>query len=228
MKRDGRRGLLRQSLGKGGFTLIELIIVIAIIMTLAALLMTAADAARRSAKISKTNAIIDLLADACDRYWAQYRDYPYPNPDYVGVGSSHLGNIAAFQTAYFKNGGWTDEAFDIALVYILKQPRTPEPLINVQQGWFKQPDTPMTGPDGLPLFKVLDGFGNVIKVVRLDPLKYDATTNLDPTSQAFSQAGVFIWFMSNGADGKLGTYDWNNNLPVDKDAKDNISRYIRR
>jgi|GEM_PF-2387202 prepilin-type N-terminal cleavage/methylation domain-containing protein len=234
MKRDGRRAHVRRSLGKGGFTLVELMIVIAIIFTLAALLMTAMDAAKRTAKNGRTNAILDILATACERYWAQYHDYPYPNPDYVGIGSNTLGNNAAFHTAYYSGSNWTDEGFNVALVYILSQPQTPEPLINIQQDWFKKATTStipdMTGPDGIrKLFKVVDGFGNVIKVARLDPLKNQTTpTKLDPTNYLFSQTGVFIWFMSSGADGKFGTWDQPTNAYTGADAKDNLSRYVRR
>jgi prepilin-type N-terminal cleavage/methylation domain-containing protein len=237
MNRDERRGHVGRSRRKRGFTLVELMIVIAIIFTLAALLMTAMEAARRTAKNSRTNAILDTLATACERYWSQYHDYPYPNPDYVGGGipGQTLGNNGTFRGLYYVGGAWTEEGYNVALVYILSLPQTPEPLINVQQDWFKvvmthgNPPQPVTGPDGIrKLFKVVDGFGNVIKVARMDQDSAGNKTALDPTTITFSQNNSYIWFMSYGADGKLGTYDWDKNAPIDADAKDNLSRYVRR
>jgi prepilin-type N-terminal cleavage/methylation domain-containing protein len=206
MKPGGRRGRVRRSLGKGGFTMIELMIVIAIIMTLAALLMSVADAARRRARMDKTNAILDLLATACERYWSLYHDYPYPNPDFVGIGSNTLGANAAFRAAYY-SGGWQDGGFNVALVYMLSVPRTPEPLINLMQGWFKKTTPDMTGPDGRRLYQVLDGFGNVIRV--------------DRPAQTYA-VNTYVKVISAGADGKFGADD------NDVLAKDNLSRYVRR
>jgi hypothetical protein len=181
-------------------------IVIAIIMTLAALLMAAADAARRRARMDRSNAILDLLATGCERYWSLYHDYPYPNPDFVGVGTNTLGANAAFRSAYY-SGGWKDEGYNVALVYILSQPRTPEPLINLMQSWFKKTDPDMTGPDGRRLYKVVDGFQNVIRVER--------------PAQSYA-VYVFVRLTSAGADGAFGA-DANDPL-----SKDNLSRYIRR
>jgi len=189
-----------------GFTLIELIIVIAIIMSLAAMLMAVADAARRAARKEKSNAVLDVLATACERYWSLCHDYPYPNPDYVGIGANTLGVNGAFRNAYYK-GGWTDEGYNVALVYILSQPRTPEPLINVQQGWFKKTTPDMTGPDGRRLYKIVDGFGNVIRVER-------------PAQS--SVVYVFVQLTSAGPDGEFGA-DVN-----DPKSKDNLVRYVRR
>jgi prepilin-type N-terminal cleavage/methylation domain-containing protein len=256
MKRCRRPGHVRRSLGKGGFTLVELMIVIAIIFTLAALLMAAGDAARRTAKNGRSNAILDMLATACERYWAQCHDYPYPNPDYVGGGlpGQTLGNNAAFRKApYFVGGVWTDEGLNVALVYILSQPQTPEPLINTQQTWFKialdNAGNSITGPDGIrKLFKVVDGFGNVIKVARLDATKQGSTpTSLDPTTVYLDDASLpqpptqrrsqqlqvyaYIWVMSAGADGQFGDYDFDKHAPRNDQAitaKDNLSRYVRR
>ena len=179
----------------GGFTLLEMMAVIAIIMALAGIMMAGAGKAREIARRKRSEAILDILATACERYWTLYHDYPYPNPDSVGLGASD-----PFRTAYY-SGEWTDEGYNVTLVWMLSQPRQPEPLIALQERWFEKTKDDLTGPDGRKLYRVVDGFGNVIKIER--PSQYD-------------YVNTYVKLISPGPDGDL-----------DK-TEDNIERYIKR
>lgn len=198
---------------RDGFTLLELMAVIAIIFALAGIMMAAADAARRSARKKRSEATIEVLATGCEAYWTIYRDYPYPNPDSVGLGA-----IQAFRDEYYDgdNSIWTTEGYNVTLVWMLSRPRQPEPLISVQQRWFKKIDKDVKGPDGRTLYKVVDGFQNVIKVER--PSQYYYVN----TYVRLISAGADGEFGEPGPDGVWGTED------DTEPARDDIRRYIKR
>jgi general secretion pathway protein G len=63
---------------RGGFTLVELIIVIAIILILAAMLVVAVTTITTKAQYAKTEAIVKLLDDGCRNYKVEFGVFP-PN-----------------------------------------------------------------------------------------------------------------------------------------------------
>jgi prepilin-type N-terminal cleavage/methylation domain-containing protein len=71
--------------GRLGFTLIELMVVIAIISLLVVFLVLGFSGGGRSAGVKATRALILQLTEACDRFKAVYGFYP---PDAVGTGRS--------------------------------------------------------------------------------------------------------------------------------------------
>lgn len=209
---------------RNAFTLLELLIVVAIIMILSGMMFVGAQMAQRRAKIERSRAVITILAGASDQYWADYHDYPLPNPSYIG-GSVKLASKLASSTLYGTGpGNWTNRAQNVGLVYLFGQPRNPEPYISLQQAWFlavkTNPNNPKSanvkGPDGRDLFYVVDGFGNEIFIERYymnDPLNY-----------YYNVLASDIRFTSYGPDGQYsganpsgGTYE-----------KDNIAVYLKR
>jgi len=170
--------------------------VIAIIFVLAGIMMAAAGKAREIARRKRSEAILDIVATACERYWTLNHDYPYPNPDAIGLGS-----IDTFRSAYYENDEWSVEGYNVALVWMLSQPRHPEPLLSTHERWFEKIKHNVKGPDGRTLFKVVDGFGNVIKVQR---------------PQQYYYVNTYIKLISPGPDGDFDA------------TEDNLERYIKR
>ncbi len=194
---------------RSAFTLLELMIVIGIICVLAGFLFAAASMAQQAAKKQRSSAVVQLLAVACDNYWKDYHDYPYPNPDVVGAGTNTLGANAAFRAAYYKNGSWTTDGINIALVWMLSISRNPEPFLDLNQKWFVKIPEAATGPDGRTLYKCQDGFGNTINIDR--PAQYYYTN-------------TYVRITSAGPDGKFGVLG----STTDTNAKDNIEQYLKR
>lgn len=62
----------------GGFTVVELLVVIGIIVILVAILVPVVGTARKQAFAASTRAEIASLAAACERYYADFRAYPGP------------------------------------------------------------------------------------------------------------------------------------------------------
>ncbi|MGD0091153.1 MAG: prepilin-type N-terminal cleavage/methylation domain-containing protein [Planctomycetota bacterium] len=74
-----------------GFTLVEMLVVIAIISVLSALVLAALGTARRTANENATKAIIKLLEGALERYSTDFNDYPPSDGDETGIrGSENL------------------------------------------------------------------------------------------------------------------------------------------
>ncbi|KPJ55517.1 MAG: hypothetical protein AMS16_04135, partial [Planctomycetes bacterium DG_58] len=68
-----------------GFTLIELMTVVAIIFILAGMIIVVAGGIRRRVRVERTNVILDMLATACERYWTIDHDYPLTTAGDVGL-----------------------------------------------------------------------------------------------------------------------------------------------
>jgi prepilin-type N-terminal cleavage/methylation domain-containing protein len=77
---------------RAGFTLIEVLVVMAIILTLVALLAAGLNSAKKSAKQKATRALIGRIQSALENYFSDFRDYPpdgydgTPLPPAAGVG----------------------------------------------------------------------------------------------------------------------------------------------
>ena len=186
---------------RAAFTLLELMIVISIICILAGFLFAAGAMAQRAAKVQRSTAVVQILAAASDTYYAQYRDYPYPDPALLGT---------AFKVSpYFKSGAWTLDAYNVTLVWMLSQPRSPEPYLDLNQKWFLKIPESITAPDGRTLYKCVDGFGNTVNIDR--PAQYYFTN-------------TYMRITSAGPDGKLGIVG----SLTDPPAKDNIELYLKK
>ena len=174
--------------------MLELMAVIAIIFVLAGIMMAGAGKVREIARRKRGEAILDILATACERYWTLYHDYPYPNPDSVGMGD-------AFRAAYREGDTWSVEGYNVTLVWMLSLPRQPQPLVSTHERWYEKIGHDITGPDGRQLYKVVDGFQQVIKVVR--PAQY-------------YYVNTYVKLISPGPDGDFDT------------TEDNAEKYVRR
>ena len=74
----------------GGFTLVELLIVIAIIGILASIVLVSLSSARTKARDTKRIQEISQIQSALELYYAQYGYYP--NSDFDGCGGWDVGN----------------------------------------------------------------------------------------------------------------------------------------
>jgi len=203
---------------QSAFTLLELMTVVVIIMVLAAMVVGVATMARRAARVKRCNAAIELLATAVEDYWSQYRDYPYPEPAYVGDGVTRMSEVPEFRDRYYGHEEaekWDNEARNVTLVWMLSEPRDPAPWLDTNQFCFegvKVGDHPMRGPDKRPLFRIVDGFKNPIRVTRPSQYYYSRT---------------WIELVSAGGDQKFGDADGDEDK-YKADKEDNIVRKIMR
>jgi len=165
--------------------MLELLATVAIIFTLAGLLLAGATMAKRAARNRKSGAAIEELAAACESYYKDYRDYPYPNPDVIGLGA-----VPEFRAQYY-DGGWTYEGLNVALIWMLSKPRQPAPYIQLQHGWFEKVEG-VVGPDGRDLYMCKDGFDKYIRVIRPEQSEKSRT---------------YIEFISAASDDSFGTED---------------------
>ena len=73
---SGRGGLVRRSLGEGGFTLLELLTVMTIIVLLIGFSVAAIQGTKQRAAIARAKYELALLAQALEDYKRHYGDYP--------------------------------------------------------------------------------------------------------------------------------------------------------
>ncbi|MCK4625995.1 MAG: hypothetical protein KAV00_11835 [Phycisphaerae bacterium] len=95
-----RSPAIRNPQSASGFTLVELLVIVSIIVLLIGLLLPALNKFRIAGKKTKVQAIINLIDGACQQYFTDFEDYPpsQDNDDYNGWTGSEL--IALFLTGY--------------------------------------------------------------------------------------------------------------------------------
>ena len=94
-----------------GFTLVEMLVVIAIISVLGALVLAALGSARRRANELATSATLKLLQGALDRYSMDFQDYPPSDGDETGIrGSENLYRCLRTET---KEGPYLVDTADV-------------------------------------------------------------------------------------------------------------------
>ena len=152
--RRARSSWTRHPAAHGGFTLVEVLVVIAIIGVLVGLLVPAVNMAYNGIKKRAIAAEVLTLASAIDRYKEKYGDYP-PDGSDAAVFSRHLRRIfpqiadselAAITAASNCSTGAPNGVMD-----------PPEALVFFLGGFSDDPASPITGPGG-PLFD--SGGGN--------------------------------------------------------------------
>jgi prepilin-type N-terminal cleavage/methylation domain-containing protein len=106
-----------------GFTLIEMLVVIAIISILAGLTLSALSTARTHSKISLTTATIKTLEAAMENYYTDFQDFPPSLGDNQGLrGSANLWHCLTTTKKdgpYLKSGDFNTATDDLGDVRIL-------------------------------------------------------------------------------------------------------------
>ena len=196
-----------------GFTMLELLVTVAIIFTLAALLLAGASMARRAARNKRSLAAIEELATACDSYYSDHHAFPYADPSSLGFGS--VLTPAFYGDTEYYDGGWTYRGRAVAMVWMLSKARQPEPYINLTNAWYKRIEG-MSGPDGRDLYTPTDGHDTYIRIIR-DAQYYEQRVHVEIIS-----AGPDTEFGDPGADYIWGTDDDH------PSAEDNMRKNIKR
>jgi prepilin-type N-terminal cleavage/methylation domain-containing protein len=88
--------MVRPRSGPPGFTLIEMLVVIAIIGILAGMIMVGVSAARRNFKKQQTQHILNLVKSSIENYEADFREYPDSLSGDPVIGGENL--LAALRT----------------------------------------------------------------------------------------------------------------------------------
>jgi prepilin-type N-terminal cleavage/methylation domain-containing protein len=206
--RTGRR--------EGGFTLVELLVVIVIIAILTALVTVGIGAAMTSARSTATAATLTALAGACNTYAQRWGDFPPTLVDDMGGRAPNDTNngtealVAALSSE--KRGG------------VIWRPESEEQYSNTDNdelsggkqkiGWYFGDSK---------LREITDSFGNLVTYIahrdyakpRPGTVKYRIVKDVDPITIAPEKsAATSTWLnagryqiRSAGPDGKFGTSD---------------------
>ena len=90
---------IRNKKCSAGFTLVEILIMLAVVAMLAGLIASGGNAARKRAKIFRTQTMISSLETALAMYHVDFGDYP-PS------GNQSLVNLLTDEAAYSSNADW--------------------------------------------------------------------------------------------------------------------------
>jgi len=203
-----------KSLGKPGFTLIEMLVVIVILGILMSLAIVGVTAALKSAKVSKTEALIEGLVIACEQYkqrgWA---DYPPTS-------------LAEFKIALPNE---TNNGIE-ALTSCLASRTKGDPLLTIRDDQLLNVDNDSASKNvtnwyfgDYQLREISDGFGYALaymhwkdyekpsagnRRIKVDPTSPEASfePTRSPVTKAFLRPNRFQ-ILSVGPDGKPGTAD---------------------
>jgi prepilin-type N-terminal cleavage/methylation domain-containing protein len=210
-----------------GFSLIELLVVISIILVLAGLLMPAFSRVRKNQQITNAKGMIHTINIALSRYYNEYGAYP-PVDDTIPrkVWPNRPLKPAELMGLQLLLSG-EDCTLDVS-----KKGGNPKKLrfIELPDRYFKTVDTTAKNnlypvKPGATNTNLVDPWGNSY-MVAFDP-------NLDKQVSVFSDtdgnggvsidAEVGVW--SGGPDGKVDTGETNPMEPIDEQNKDNITSW---
>ncbi len=93
---------MKKCIQKTGFTIIEILVIIAVIAILVGLLVSGGTAARRKAKIYRTKAMIASLETALAMYHVDFGAYPDPSTEK----NKNLINLLAAVSVFGTNADW--------------------------------------------------------------------------------------------------------------------------
>jgi prepilin-type N-terminal cleavage/methylation domain-containing protein len=198
---------------EGGFTLIEMLVVIVILGILMSLAIVGVTAALRTAKVTKTEALIEGLASGCEQYRTRWGDYP---PSTLAEFKINMPNE-------------TNNGIE-ALTACLASKQKGDPLLTVRDDQFQNADNDVTSKNitgwyfgDYALREIQDAFGysmaymhwkdyerpsaatRRIKVDSASP-EYSFDPIRSPATKAFLRPSKFQ-ILSVGPDGKPGTGD---------------------
>ncbi len=182
---------------ESGFTLLELLAVIGIILVLAGLMMVGGMMAQRTAKNEKTKAILESLETACSRYTTVYRSHPYISAESLGLDPEE------------------DDHRLAALVWLLTTRRT-EPFMSVDKDWLVKLEDVQKAPDGREFYVAVDAF---LKPLRLRQTVAGTNWWSAKGKMTFTSAGPDGEF--GVIDEETGEYDLE-----DEDTRDNLEQYF--
>ena len=177
----------RRTVGTGGFTLVELLVVITIIGLLAAIIVPSINAAFRSAKNAKAMGQAKDLKEACHRYYAEYNRAPVPKGTKMGKGTDKK---------------YESDNADVVDILVLADDLKDRSTVNPKLIRFLDMDAKGEEAYGKAK-KYEDPWGHAYQIL-LD-LSYDDTIQVSGVNGGEIKAKAAV--RSAGADGKFDTKD---------------------
>lgn len=173
--------------GSGGFTLIEMIGVFAVLMIIAGIIFGIVPGALRQASVDKAEAELQVIQHALETYRARFGEYPRPPSAYQDEGGASL--YAVSDDPEYLAGALN------GLLDPLHQPVNVPPMINNSVLTYEKPGLPRAGENGSVMTnRILDPWGR--------PYVYQSAKPVAGVSQAFGYE-----LFSFGPDGQPGSPD---------------------
>ncbi len=196
---------------RAGFTLIEMLVVIVILGILMSLAVVGVTAALKSARVTKTESLIETLAMACEQYRTRWMDYPPTT-------------LAEFKVSLQNDTNNGIEAMTACLASRSKG----DPLLTIRDDQLLNVDNDSAGKNvtnwyfgDWQLREISDGFGFAMvymhwkdydkvgnRRIKVDPAGQEESFEpaKSPTTKAYLRPSKFQ-IMSVGPDGKARTAD---------------------
>jgi type II secretory pathway pseudopilin PulG len=211
-QRERRRGPVRRSLGEGGFTLLELLVVITIIIILIGFLFPAFRGIQDQAKRTQAKNDLNQIVTAISAFYTEYGYYPVPsgtNTDTSATyGTTNPNNLVFDVLRYDTNLG------DSATVQALN----PRQVVFIEPPIAKDQQTPKLGlcysgtcgpkggwfdPWGYQYQITIDANYNAVSIgPAYTDLAATYTTSSDSVKDVGPKTGAIAWTF--GADDKIG------------------------